>query len=488
MIKKSKSEKGFTLIELLAVIVILAVIALIATPIVFNTVETAKTGSIKSSAYGYLNAIEYYVATTYSDDNSTNDIPITGTFDYATNRTNIKIKGTQPTNVDITLLNGKVMNGSITFNDYLVMISYGEVLEIAKGQDVLYTKTAKVYGVAFNGAAGARTDSAAGLTFTVNASTITSAFDTVEIYNEIIEVTDTYGNVFVKIPKFYISKTKTGSNFTYKISKTKQDSTYYLPYGFYNEATSTDLPYILIGKYDASLNGTKLESKTGKVSFVNQTISTFRTYAKNSNISLIQGYQILDIHAIDIIQTLFYVEFATLNSQSIMQGYTIASNTSALLTGTTDSVVTASGSPTSNNNGQYAMKYRGIENLYGNIFQYIDGINIQNNQTYIATNPSSYASDTFSGAYNAIGYVNKNTNGYITEMGYDLNNPFSQLPIVTGTNTYGDYSLQATGNRIAMFGGCWNHGDYAGLSYWNLDNLSSEYNIAIGSRLVKKAL
>ena len=560
-----KTSKGFTLIELLAVIVILAVIALIATPIVFNTVETAKTGSIKSSAYGYLNAIEYYVATTYSDENTTNDIPITGTFDYALNKANIKVKGTQPTNVAVTLANGKVVSGSLTYDNYLVMISDGEVLEVSKGQDVLYTKTAKVYGVVFNGSAGTRTDSAVGLAYTVNASTITSAFDTAEIYNEITEVTDTYGNVFVKIPRFYISKSKTGSNFTYKISKTKQDATYYLPYSFYDEATNAALPYVLIGKYNASLNGTKLESKSGTEPLVSQTIATFRTYAKNNNVGLVQGYQLLDIHAIDVIQTLFYVEFATLNSQSIMQGYTTGQYSGAhtitsingtnltmgvgigsaykigqtidigtsvggrqiaknlritnivgdiityelvagistipgtitignsvynvgYLSGTTDLVTTTSGSPTSNTDGKYAMKYRGIENMYGNVYQFIDGINIQNNQTYIATNPSSYVSDTFTGAYKAIGYVNKNTNGYVTEMGYDSANPAIQLPTVTGTNTYGDYYYQATGNNIALFGGSWDNGGSAGLSRWFLSASSGGASVSIGSRSLKKAL
>ena len=34
------------------------------------------------------------------------------------------------------------------------------------------------------------------------------------------------------------------------------------------------------------------------------------------------GYQQLDIHVVDVLQVLFLIEFATLNSQSIMAGYT----------------------------------------------------------------------------------------------------------------------------------------------------------------------
>ncbi len=56
------NKKGFTLIELLAVIVILAIIALIATPIILNVIEEAKKNASKSSAYGYIEAAEKYIA------------------------------------------------------------------------------------------------------------------------------------------------------------------------------------------------------------------------------------------------------------------------------------------------------------------------------------------------------------------------------------------------------------------------------------------
>ena len=55
-------KKGFTLIELLAVIVILAIIALIATPIILGIIEDARKGSIEASANGYIDAVEYKIA------------------------------------------------------------------------------------------------------------------------------------------------------------------------------------------------------------------------------------------------------------------------------------------------------------------------------------------------------------------------------------------------------------------------------------------
>ena len=59
-----KQNKGFTLIELLAVIVILAIIALIATPIILNVINDAREKSAVDAGYGYVDAVEKYIALT----------------------------------------------------------------------------------------------------------------------------------------------------------------------------------------------------------------------------------------------------------------------------------------------------------------------------------------------------------------------------------------------------------------------------------------
>ena len=61
--KKINKNRGFTLIELLAVIVVLAIIALIAVPMILGVVEKSRKSAAKSSALGYIEAIELKVAT-----------------------------------------------------------------------------------------------------------------------------------------------------------------------------------------------------------------------------------------------------------------------------------------------------------------------------------------------------------------------------------------------------------------------------------------
>ena len=68
-----RNKRGFTLIELLAVIVVLAIIALIATPIVINTINSAKKGAKERTAENIEKAAELYIFSEY--ENNKESIP-----------------------------------------------------------------------------------------------------------------------------------------------------------------------------------------------------------------------------------------------------------------------------------------------------------------------------------------------------------------------------------------------------------------------------
>lgn len=120
-----KSNKGFTLIELLAVIVILAIIALIATPMVLNTINDAKKGAVQSSAYSVISAVETKLAADLiANPSSTMPTSFVGT------SANVSVKGTQPVNIDLSLVNGEVKSGTIKFNDGTATIADGKVSSV----------------------------------------------------------------------------------------------------------------------------------------------------------------------------------------------------------------------------------------------------------------------------------------------------------------------------------------------------------------------
>lgn len=428
---------------------------------------------------------------------------------------------------------------------------------------------AKIYGAAWTKVAApacARTDAAVGLVAAagVDAQVVVNDFDTAEIYRDIREVADAYGNVFVRIPRFWIEKTDGANLKTWRVSKTPFGSSY-LPKCFLGPG-GVALPYVDIGKYNASLAGDgKLESKSGTYPLINKNIVEYRGYAQANG----DGYQQFDIHAVDVLHTLFTVEFATLNSQAIMAGWTggawdaahvatateaganrvvVANATAAAFvvgqaigcgtsqggnqvfygrTITSISVVDASnqalnfdgaaaniaagnivysvgwkagfsaalgsksGSPVSTSDAKHPACYRGIENPWGSVWQFVDGVNINERQAWVCPDPASYASNLFASPYEQLSYVNLASDGYPTALGFDPDRPFAEFPTAGGggsTTYYSDYYYQTTGQRIAILGGFWNYGSSAGLRYWDLDTSSALAYVYVAGRLLKKAL
>lgn len=143
------------------------------------------------------------------------------------------------------------------------------------------------------------------------------------------------------------------------------------------------------------------------------------------------------------------------------------------------------------NDSQHAVIYRGIENIFGNVFNWIDGLNIQNYQAYICRNPKEYISDKFEVPYIKLGYVNCNEKDmYIKKLGFDEKNPDIALPIEIGggagsSSGMCDFYYSSEGNRVALVGGHFLSGSGAGLWYWSCGSSSVTSYLLCGARLLK---
>lgn len=145
--------------------------------------------------------------------------------------------------------------------------------------------------------------------------------------------------------------------------------------------------------------------------------------------------------------------------------------------------------------GKTSVCWRGKENFWGNIWKFVYGINIWGNgkmgggQPYICSD-FSFAESKNSGNYEPAGFTVTNANGYISAMGYStacdwlfiasecLGN--SSLPV--GDYTY--ITVNLNGYRIALLGGNWNNGGYAGGFFWDLSSGVGHRARSIGGRLV----
>lgn len=143
------------------------------------------------------------------------------------------------------------------------------------------------------------------------------------------------------------------------------------------------------------------------------------------------------------------------------------------------------------NDSQHAVIYRGIENIFGNVFNWIDGLNIQNYQAYICRNPKEYISDKFEVPYIKLGYVNCNEKDmYIKKLGFDEKNPDIALPIEIGggagsSSGMCDFYYSSEGNRVALVGGSFYYGSNAGLWFWYCGGSSVPSSLNCGARLLK---
>lgn len=338
----------------------------------------------------------------------------------------------------------------------------------------------KIYGVDLVGSASpsalTRTDDAVGLNVTVGTSEITSDFDNCYPWNSIEEVTDDFGNVFVKIPKFYGKITK-NSDGTYKhqLSGTKHEG-----FDTLFKVGTKEIDYVMVGKYEGSGSSSKVYSKSGAALLVEISMEAFRNGCKANG----AGYQQYDFLIDLIIKELWLVEMATTDCQTIMYGN--ANSNSTINTGTTDSVLTPSGSPVSNTDGKHACKYRGIENPWGNIFKWCDGISFNGSQVYICTEPSAYQTGRITEPYVRYG-TRASSNGYVKTVEPLKDGSLIQYVTTVITNEgsyYCDYSYQ-DGTALDCGGGCGDGAD-VGLWYFAGDGSAGDASPYISCRLCYK--
>lgn len=342
----------------------------------------------------------------------------------------------------------------------------------------------KTYGVDLVGAADphalVRTDAAVGRNVTVGASTIDSGFDSCYPWSDIEEVTDKFGNVFVKIPKFYSKITK-NSDGTYKhqLSGMKHEG-----FDTLFKIGENEIDYVMVGKYEGSGSSTKVYSKSKQTPLTGITMDNFRNGCKANG----AGYQQYDFLIDLIIKELWLVEMKTTDCQSIMYGYAKNGNSTKIDTGATDEVKKPSGSPVSNTDGEHACKYRGIENLWGNIFKWCDGISFSGSSVYVCTEPTAYSAGKTTGLYQYYG-TRASSNGYVKTVAPLAEGSLIQYITAVGADEssyYCDSSLQ--GGTVLGCGGWWGSYANAGLWDWYGDFSVSTLGSFIGGRLCYKPI
>lgn len=351
------------------------------------------------------------------------------------------------------------------------------------------------------------------------------------------------GQVMVYQPKFYYlvcpleyDRQETGYGYhlrkaNYYVSE-RQRAGFKLHPAFYDK-NGNEVDYILMSAYEGCIYDTSanaymlndeqvMDASKDKFSSIagarpatgvsqNMTRPNIEQMAKNRG----EGWHSFGIKTASMEQLLMIVEMGMMNLQTaIGQGvvnipWTTGSDTTSSYAGATGSTAslgngTGRATETTTYEGGVATKntadgktsicYRGVENFWGNIWKFAYGINFycEVGKPFLGyvCKDFNYAESKRTDNYENIGFALPSESGYVSAMGYSTNYDWLFLPSEVKGNSslpVGDYYYQNNtwdGYRIALLGGGWKHGSYAGGFYWDLSAGVGSRARGIGGRLV----
>ena len=207
------------------------------------------------------------------------------------------------------------------------------------------------------------------------------------------------------------------------------------------------------GAYKASVNASKLYSSSGKTPTVNTAIGTFRNYAQARG----SGYDQIGFYQRQYVMACYVLLHQSLNSQEKI-GRGKDSGSAVIATGGSntwgmDSELARAQYPTYLTDGAHNIKCLGIEDLWGNCWEWLEGIVTQNYNVATAT---SGFNDT------GKGYVSRGIAAYWGASG-------AYISAIAGNDELGFYPTAGVGtdttyfcdgfwqgaNCIALCGGGW---------------------------------
>jgi hypothetical protein len=129
------------------------------------------------------------------------------------------------------------------------------------------------------------------------------------------------------------------------------------------------------------------------------------------------------------------------------------------------------------------VSYRGVENVYGRAWQWVDGLNINERAAYVCLDPSKWADDTATD-YDSIGVVPPGSSSYIRDV-MAAGTYLLPRSVVGGSGTTytGDAFWTNPGWRMAFVGGSAGYGAWVGALCVGLDVVSSDRSPRISGRL-----
>lgn len=262
------------------------------------------------------------------------------------------------------------------------------------------------------------------------------------------------------------------------VSMTNEDNVSgysYLAHSYKGNACS----HFYLGAYKGYVSSNKLYSVSGQTPTTSVTIGNFRTYAQARG----TGYEQSAYYQLIFRQVMYLLKYKGQNAQvAVGRGFVDGNSAIYGACGYTND----KGMDWGESTGKYPMCLFGLEDFYGNIFEFIDGI-YSNSSRQLSAADGNY-NDTGSG-YTTISSATASSNwsGYLR---YPVGtNTGGFAPLVSNTNkgsetTYWCDYAGVYADRLANFGGNWNNAGAAGVFLLIVSRTASNANADYGARLM----
>lgn len=359
-----------------------------------------------------------------------------------------------------------------------ITIPEGKVKHISIGDNKIWEQ-AHIYGVSWAGGTSAtmtRTDDAVNFATPVIGTGSTkgsSPFDNCCPWKDIKTVTDN-GNVLVSIPKFWYKWTSSGSTLTLRISDKKIPNFSVSPMHADRGDGKGERDVAYIGKYKCN---SSYKSQSGYAPLSSKTIVDMRTGIKN----LGNGYYQQDYASFWTLRMLFLVEWATWDSQSVLQNTTNFSSLSDIVTGKTAGMAYHTGISSDG----YSTQYRYIEDPWENLLEWLDGLYFNGTNVYCINNPNNFAV----GSNGTLIGTRPTSEGYIKSWKIPTTSGFEWALIPSTLTTselyvYDEYYYSSSGT-VTYIGGTRSSWGSHGAFFMYTDFTASSTSGSITSRLMK---
>lgn len=310
--------------------------------------------------------------------------------------------------------------------------------------------------------------------------------------NESSILTGEDGDVMIEFPKFAYKIKTTDNTITVSVtndeSVAESDSNY--TYDAFSRLEEGDVDYFYKGAFKGSLDsGGQLRSIVGTKPANNKNIGAFRAAAQSNG----AHYQQSTYAQLKALQCLYLIKYGSRDGQAeVGKGVINASASYVSGYNTTDvaniapelSTLTSGMTFGTTANGTTHMRLFGIEDFWGCVWEWVDGLTTDANRNIITSWNSFSGENVEATSITTPSGLTSDASGYIKDVAGNNDAGFMPINFSGGSSTtfWPDYG-NLFASCVLRFGGGWTDGDWAGPFSLSASRGASYANAYVGARL-----